>query len=253
MKKNILELFIDKLLAFPLWVKQIIYLRLYQNLAKNLSEDFISMEEGNLFHLHVPVLSFKGKTELTERHGGYEENVYIFLADIDNGLNMLESSMNNFWTMEEVARYYIFCLGHDLLKRLDVVYINAIAGFMSGQLRTGEYFKHINKINVDQLEEIIYKQKEYEKQGTPKKMAELMIELGFITEKDVHSLLILKEEAQKRFMLDASIIPTAAKEAPITPSSGNQVLEAQIQTLTAQNTQLKDQLKKLLAFVKKNG
>ena len=244
MKKNILELFLDKLMGFPLWVKQIIYLRLHQNLALSLSEDFITMQEKDLFHLHVPILSFKGKTEFVERKGGYDSNIYTFLTNIDNGLNILEISMNNFWTMEEVAKCYISCLELDFLKPGATVLINAIAGFMSGKLRIGEYFKHIGKINVDQLEQIIIKQKEYKSQGNPKKMAEVMITLGFITEKDVHSLLILKEEAQKRFILDDSIVPACAND-------GN--YKAQIEKLTEQNNKLKLQLKRILAFVKKYG
>jgi len=65
--KNILGIFLDKLLVFPLWVKQIIYLRLYQNLTTYLSEDFVELKEDAIFHLYVPVLSFMGRTELSEK------------------------------------------------------------------------------------------------------------------------------------------------------------------------------------------
>ena len=60
-------MFVDKLLSFPLWVKQIIYLRLHQNLSLSLSEDFITVNEHDIFHLYVPTLSFIGKTELIEK------------------------------------------------------------------------------------------------------------------------------------------------------------------------------------------
>lgn len=256
LKKNILELFLDKLLSFPLWVKQIIYLRLHQNLSLSLSDDFITKQEDELFHLYVPTLSFIGKTELNDRKGGYEPNMYTFLSNVENGLNMLEISMNNFWTMEEVAKCYVSCLELDFLKPGTAPLINATAGFMSGKLRIGEYFKRIGKIDVDQLEQTIMKQKEYANQGNSMKMAEVMISLGFITEKDVHSLLILKEEAQKRFMLDTSIVPAySSGEQPLKVSEAvnSDEYKAQIAKLTEQNNQLTEQLKRILAFVKKHG
>ncbi len=249
MTKNILELFFEKLLAFPLWVKQVIFLRLHKDLASSLSEDFIQIREDDVFHLHVPVLSYAGKTELSERRFGLDTNIYNFLANVAEGLNMLEISMNNFWTMEEVAKYFVFCLEQDYIKPPNSVFVNAMAGFMSGKYRTGEYFKRVGKINVDQLEQTIIKQKQYAEAGTPMKMAEIMISLGFITQKDTSSLLILKEEAKKRFILDSNIIPKGGSSS----SADVKKYEDEIARLTEQNDMLKDRLTKLLAFVKQNG
>ena len=246
--KNILELFLDKLFEFPLWVKQIIYLRLYRDLTLSLSEDFIQIKEENIFHLYVPILSFAGRTELDERKEGLDSTIYNFLENASEGFNILEMSMNHFWTMEEVAKCYIFCLEQNYVKMPDSQHIYAMAGFMAGQLRTGEYFKRIGKINVDQLEHTIVKQNEYAAQNKPRKMAEIMISLGFISEKDTSSLLIIKEEAKKRFILDASIIP---KEI----SAGVQNLknyQTEIEKLTEQNKLLKTQLGKILELVKKH-
>lgn len=249
MKKNIFGLFIDKLLEFPLWIKQIIYLRLYQDLETNLSGDFITTNQDDIFHVHVPPLTFAGKTEMVERKGGFDPNTYNFLTSINEGLNMLEIAMNNYWTLEEVAKYYVFCLDQNYIKVPESVYVPAMAGFMSGKYRTGEYFKRVGKINVDQLEETILKQKEYNDKGTPKKMAEIMISLGFITEKDTTSLLKIKEEAKKRFILDPTIIP---KDVGMLPQAQAPNQE-EINKLKEENIKLKDQLRKILAFVKKNG
>lgn len=241
-------MFLDKLLDFPLWVKQIIYLRLYQNLAQYLSEDFIETKAENIFHLYIPNLTFLGKTELSERKNGYDENIYNFMANASENLSMLEISMNNFWTMEEVARFFIFCLEQNLVKVPESLYIQGMAGFMAGKYRTGEYFKRVGKINVDQLEQTIIKQKEYADKGTPMKMAEVMISLGLITEKDSSSLLIIKEEAKKRFILDPSILPKEIAIAPEVKSDSSELIK-----LKEQNEKLKEQLNKILAFVKKNG
>lgn len=249
MAKNILLLFLDKLLAFPLWVKQIIYLRLYQNLVAYLSEDFIMAKEEDIFHLYVPVLSFAGRTELSDRKGGLDNNIYNFLANAFEGLSILEISLNNFWTMEEIAKYFIFCLEQDYIKTPESAVVHATAGFIAGKFRTGEYFKRVGKIDVDQLEKTLITQKEYEAKGIQKKIAETMIELGFVTEKDTSSLLIIKEEAKKRFILDSGIVPIEAENAPGLIVNNQQELE----NLMAENAMLKDRLNRILAFVKKNG
>lgn len=248
MTKNILGVFLEKLLSFPLWVKQIIYLRLYQNLAQSLSEDFIKIQERDIFHIYVPELTFVGRTELAERKNGHEPNLYTFLDNIAEGLTILEISMNHFWTMEEVAKYFVYSLEQDYIKSPPSVYVQAMAGFMSGKYRTGEYFKRTGKINVDQLEQTIIKQKEFADKGTPMKVAEVMISLGFITQKDTSSLLIIKEESKKRFILDASIVPT---ECTATPSNVNE-LQDENAKLQEQNKLLRNKLNQILAFVKKN-
>lgn len=249
MKKNMLSVFLDKLLSFPLWVKQIIFLRLYQDLSKYLSEDFITVNEAELFHLFVPKLTFNGETELYERKSGLDENIYNFLGNIRDGLSLLEISMNNFWTMEEVAKYFIFCLEQNFVKTPESTFVHAMAGFMSGKFRTGEYFKRVGKINVDQLEKVILKQKESIDSGNPLKIAEIMISMGLVTEKDTTSLLIIKEESKKRFILDSSIVPTGFAAEEVQTKNHQE----EIAKLTHQNKVLKDQLGKVLAFIKKNG
>lgn len=249
MSKNILGLFLDKLMTFPLWVKQVVYLRLYQNLSLSLSEDFIQTKEKDIFHLYIPVLSFAGRTELSERKGGLDANIYNFLAGVAENLSMLEISMNNFWTLEEVAKYYIFCLEQNYVKVPDSAFVHAMAGFMAGKFRTGEYFKRTGKIDVDQLERTILKQKDYAAKGTPHKMAEIMISLGYVTEKDTSSLLIMKEEAKKRFILDSTIIP---KETSA-PFKDSKYYQEEMAKLSEQNKLLKEQLGRILALVKKNG
>mgnify|MGYP001805809008 CR=1 FL=1 len=247
--KNILLLFLDKLMAFPLWVKQIIYLRLYQDLSSVLSEDFIKLREEDIFHLYSPFLTYMGRAELSEKKGGYDANIYNFLANVAHGLNMLEISMNNFWTMEEVAKYYIFCVEQSYVKPAESSYVLAMAGFMAGKYRTGEYFKRVGKIDVDQLEKTIIKQREFAEKGTPLKMAEIMISLGFITEKDTTSLLYMKEEAKKRFILDSSVVPAEVPDK----TQDLQFYQTEVEKLAAQNEMLKDRLTRVLEFVKKNG
>ena len=253
MKKNMFAVFLNKLLDFPLWVKQIIFLRLHENLSLVLSEDFIPVNEIDLFHLYVPTLSFLGKTELVERKSGLDEGFYNFLSNVADGLNILEIAMNNFLTMEEVAKQYILGLEQNFIKTPESVVIYAMAGFMSGKFRTGEYFKRSGKINVDQLEEALFKQKQALNKGEQPKIAEVMIMLGFVTEKDTKSLLLIKEEAKRRFILDSSIIPNSMGNFEAKVEEKADFSKEEFTRLIEQNKILKEQLTKILALVQKNA
>lgn len=241
-----LSAFLDKLLVFPMWVKQIIFLRLYQNLSLSLSEDFITIKESEIFHVYVPVLSFLGRTELFEKKAGLDDNIYNFLKNVDEGFSILEIAMNNFWTMEEVAKYFINCLDLNFVKTPESTQVYAMAGFMAGKFRTGEYFKRVGKINVDQLEAVIIAQRKAISEGNNLKIAEIMISMGLVKEKDTSSLLLIKEESKQRFILDLSIVP---KEID---SEVKKYYENEVSKLKEENHILKEKLTKVVALLKKN-
>jgi uncharacterized protein YdcH (DUF465 family) len=244
LKKNLLNVFIQKLKEFPLWIKQVIFLRLYEDLAAVLSEDFIDTNIEENLHLYVPTLSYVGQTEMSERKKGFEANIYSFMEGVDEGLSILEIAINNFWTLEEVCKFFVAAVDTDMIKGPVPVKIYTMAGFMAGKFRTGEYFKRVGKINVDQLEATIRKQKELSSTGQNVKIAQVMIDLGYITQKDTASLIKLKEEARKRFILDASIIPENV-------TANDNKYMAEIDALKKQNAVLKMKLAKLLAMFKK--
>ena len=54
---------------------------------------------------------------------------------------MLEISVNTFLSMEEVAKYYELCLEQNFIKVPESKEIHAMAGYIAGKFRTGEYFK----------------------------------------------------------------------------------------------------------------
>lgn len=245
MKKNLLNLFIDKLIEFPLWIKQVIFVKLYGDLQSLLSDSFMEKNRNNLYHLYVPVISYIGQKELEEREKGFDDNLYNFLEYISEGFSIIEIALNNFWTMEEVSKLFIFAMEQDLIKAPIPVEISTMAGFIAGKYRTGEYFKRIGKINVDQLEQTLIRQKELCESGQKSRIAEVMISLGFITEKDTKSLIIIKEEAKKRFILDLSIIPKGTVEE-------NSLDKDELERLTQENKVLKEKLNKLLSFFKQN-
>ncbi len=249
MKKNIFDLFLEKVLSVPLWIKQVIYLRLEKEMQSFNCDEFLREHKEDIFSTFVPTLTFKGKTELTEHKCGLDTNIYNFLQGCANEYSLIEISINTFLSMEEVAKYYELCLEQNFIKIPDSKEIHAMAGYISGKFRIGEYFKQRETIDVDQLQKAILAHRDAQESGNPKKFGEILVELGFVTDNDLKALLVLKEEAKKRFILDYTTIP----KSETTYTNENQKYEDEITKLKDENIKLKRKLLQLLELVKKNG
>lgn len=249
MKKNIFELFLDKVFNVPFWVKQVMYLKLADEMKDNACEEFLRNNKDDIFATFVPTITFKGKTELTERKYGLDNNIYNFLQCCLNEYSMLEISVNTFLSMEEIAKYYELCLEQNFIKKPDSLEIHAMAGYIAGKFRTGEYFKQKGIITVDQLQQAILAHREAQESGNPKRFGEVMVALGFVTEDDLKAILILKEESKKRFILDYNTVP----QTDTTFTNDSQKYEEEIAALKDENIKLKRKMLQLLELVKRNG
>jgi hypothetical protein len=237
---------LNKILNVPLWVKQVIYLKLAEEMRNYYCEEFLrTHSQDDIFSTFVPTITFKGKTELSERVCGFDNNTYNFLRCCSEGLSMLEISVNTFLSMEEVAKYYQLCLEQSYIKNPNSPEIYAMAGYISGKFRIGEYFKQKGTIDIDQLRKALLT---YEA-SNDKKFGEILIELGYITEKDLKPILVLKDEAKKRFILDHSAMP----KSETTFSDNEQKYQDEIKVLKEENSKLKQKLLQLLKLVKNNA
>lgn len=72
MKKNIFEMFLNKVLNVPFWIKQVMYLKLAEEMQGKSCEDFLREHKDDIFSTFVPTLTFKGKTELAEHRCGLD-------------------------------------------------------------------------------------------------------------------------------------------------------------------------------------
>ena len=238
MRKNILNNFLDNLYGFPLWVKQVIFVKLKRDLEKH---NFNTICE-NSFSMYNPTLTFDGESELREKCCGFDNNIYNFLNACKNDCSMLDIALNNFWSMEETAKYFEFCAEQGFITMPTSKEISAMCGFIAGKFRIGEYFLHKGSINEEQLEQTVATA-----EHSDKKFAQILADLGFISYNDAISALMLKEEAQTRFVLDYNNTPKC--ECLV---SENLREQKEIETLQRENAKLKQRLTQLLGLVK-NG
>lgn len=247
MKKNLFELFMGKLLAYPLWVKQAVYYRLYLNMKENYCERLVIKNANNLFAFYNPTVTFKGKTELWDRTSGLDSNIYNFLRLCVEGYSILEISLNTFLSMEEAAKNFMFCLEQNFIEKPESDEVYAMGGFIAGKFRTGEYYKINGSITIDQLDQAVMTQRNLDDRMEHKLFGKILVDLGFITEKNVQTLFTLKADAKQRFILDYSLVP----ETELVTSEKERLL-AKIELLEKANDALKRKMTHLLHLVAKD-
>ena len=245
--QKISDLFIQNIKNFPIWVKQVITKEIFDDLNKKLEEFSELAEVNDLFQYMCPKVTFKGKQELQEKMLGLSEGYYIFLQELLDENNIFEITIKNSWTLADSAKIFCRLCEMEYITIPDY-YTNknvAIAQFIAGKLKTGEFLKRINKITTIQLEQAIRYQKELNDEGRHIKMASILIKLGFITDKGLDSLLLLKEEARKRLPINIGYISTKmlTKEEE---ESQIARMQKEISRLENENLIMKKRLKKLL-------
>ena len=244
MSKSLFVGFMEKMLCFPLWIKQTIFLNLSKDLNTYLSNEFLDVEEDELFHVYKPTLSELGQTELLTKESKYDESIYSFLNCCAKGMNLIEIAIENNFTMEEVSKAFTFCKTSGFFSKEVPKLVAAIAGFIAGKYRTGEYFIRAGKMTIDQLDEVLNKQQEMNEAGKHVFIAELMVQLGYVRELDVKSIIFMKEEAGKRFSLDPENVPS------LTYEKESFDLRVENTRLKEENEILKQKLDALLTFIK---
>ncbi|MBR5304065.1 MAG: hypothetical protein IKU37_04490 [Candidatus Gastranaerophilales bacterium] len=245
--QKISDLYIQNIKSLPIWVKQVITKEIFDDLNKKLEEFNELADIDSLFQYMRPKVTFKGKQELQEKSMALSGGYYVFLQDLIDDNDIFEITIKNNWTLADSAR--IFCRLYELeflsIPDYGTSKTVSVAMFIAGKLKTGEFLKRINKISTIQLEQAIRYQKELNDEGRHIKMASILIKLGFITDKGLDSLLLLKDEAKKRLPLNIGFASVKLQN-PEEEAGHIERLQRELARLENENTIMKKRLKKLL-------
>ena len=246
MSKSLYIGFMEKMLSFPLWIKQTIFLELTKDLNTYLSNEFLDVQEDELFHIYKPELSELGQNELLTKESSFDESIYSFLNCCSKGMSLIEIAIENNFTMEEVSKAFTFCKTSGFFSHDVPNLVAAIAGFIASKYRTGEYFIRAGKMTIEQLDEVLNKQQEIRDSGKHVFIAELMVQMGFVKELDVKSIIFMKEEASKRFSLNPDEVPNITLE--------RETFDIRVENtrLKEENEILKQKLDAILTFIKEH-
>ena len=233
----------------PLWVKQVLYVKLKEDMKNHNCAEFLDTSSGDLFSLLVPVLTFGGKTELLEKKSGLDANIYNFLSLCEKGYSIIEISLNMFLTMEEAAKYFMFCVEQKYLEPPESAEAYSMAGFISGKLKTGEYLYENKILTLEQIQAALDEQAKVDASSEKHlKFVQILDKMNLVKEDDYKVIFLLQEEAKKRFILDYNLVPDSAR----TFLNADEKTAAEIEELKEENKKLKEKLVQLLELVKKN-
>lgn len=236
-KRNFLEKFLEKVSEFPVWIKEILYV----NLATEVDPE---NDLSYVFATYKPALTYKGKCELDYKKSNFDENIYNILNYCDNNASISEIALNTYMSMEEIAGYFLFGVDEGYIQLPDDSRILNIAGLLAGKFKMGEYFVQDGAISEEQLDSAVVEQQ----MKKNKKFGQILVDMGLISQKYLDKILLIKDEAKKRFILDHNEIPKIKEEY----AKQADEYEKRIDNLEKENKRLKNQLKQLISMVKKN-
>jgi hypothetical protein len=99
-------------------------------------------------------------------------------------------------------------------------------------------------MTIEQLDEVLNKQQEMNEAGKHVFIAELMVQMGYVREMDVKSIIFMKEESGKRFSLNPDEVPNMTLEKE------SYDIRVENARLKEENEILKQKLDAILTFIK---
>ena len=136
--------------------------------------------------------------------------------------------------------------------------LSASVFYIAGEIRIGEYVKRLNKINVEELDDVLRKQKQHNQENPDEKLkaGEIMISMGFVANKDIDKILYTKEEAKKTLytFFGGETRTKYRRTPPQQPELESKIRELteQNKKLLAENHLLKDKLRAIFNIQNKN-
>lgn len=192
---------ISEIVNLPVWIKQVIYMELKDEFENSTFKNcIITTSKRDLLQLYIPKITYSGKKELENRSGKYSENIYTFLETAIQEYSVMEIAVSNKWNLHECSKYFLESINAEFISMPSSPIIRGTALYMSGEIRLGEYFVKIGKISIEELNKALHTQKNIEESmGDRPGLAEIMINLGYLTKDDTDGILLLKDDCHKYF------------------------------------------------------
>lgn len=244
-QQKIFEPFLEKVAEFPFWIKEIIYIKIREEFEQAyLSDADLNTPIEETYQAFTPKLTFCGEQELETHEREEDAPIYRFLQNCADGCSLAEITLRNFWTLESTAKIHLYCLQKEYVNKPTSAKISSTALYISGRIKMGEYFRRIGKISTDELNAAVKKQKELEAQGQQVHFAEVLIQLGYITEQETKAIIYLKDECKKRFIFNSNGMGRQTEESAHSSSSPS-LVNSELKDLRKQVCDLRVKLDKI--------
>ncbi len=194
---SIAQKLLSHIQELPLWVKQVLYLKLRDELTGHFVPDSLNgLSTEDTIAFYIPKITDSGESSLLDIKGPQGK----LLMDAKQKFTILDICLRNGWSLEECCQYLIEAFKAQWLKPPTSIKALGTIEYLSNQIRLGEYLVKMGRISPDQLEQALRTQ-QYIKEALQEHtgLANILINLGYITRQDTEGILFLKEESRKPF------------------------------------------------------
>jgi hypothetical protein len=191
----------QQLSTLPLWVKQVIYAQLRQELEASLSKATLAtFGPEHTLQLWAPEITRQGLQEIEKPTGMLGQGMLKLLHLSRFHKNVLSITIMNNWSLEQASIYLLEALEKELISPARSKVILGTIDYLANRTRLGEYLVQINRLTIEQLDQALRTQRAIaEAMGESTGIANVLINLGYIKKEDSEAILFLKEESKKPF------------------------------------------------------
>ncbi len=191
----------QQILSLPLWVKQVFYSVLKQELESILSKRTLdTFQPEDTLQVWHPELTHAGSKALDVPSGEYSPELIKVLRMARQGKAVIDITLLNHWTLEECSIHLLTAISKELILAPKSGIIQATILYLAGRVRLGEYLVKIGRVTVEQLDQALRTQRYIEESlGERTGIANVLINLGYINKMDSEGILFLKEESRKSY------------------------------------------------------
>ncbi len=192
---HISQQLLDNIMGLPLWVRQVVFLELQRELTLHFtSESLKNLAPEDTIAFYIPKITSEGERALLEQ----KEDLGRLLMDTKQQFTVLDICLKNQWNLETTSRYIVDSIKAQWVYPPSSMKALGTLEYLANRIRLGEYLVKMDRITMDQLEQALRTQ-QYIKEALQEHtgLANILINLGYITRQDTEGILFLKEESRK--------------------------------------------------------
>lgn len=195
------EVMLNYMNALPLWIKQVLYVQLRQELTKILTKTTMdAYGEHDILQLWVPQLNITGRTELERPSGKVSMDVLKVVHWANQGKNVMNICIVIQCTLEQCSLLLFSAIEQGLILPPTSIEVQATLLYMSSKIRLGDYLVKTGRLKFEQLDQALRTQQYIQESlGERTGIGNILINLGYISRQDCEAILFLKEESKKPF------------------------------------------------------
>lgn len=193
---------ISKLISLPLWVKQAIYCELKADLKECSDVDLLDKVERRIIQLYIPKLTslshkLSKNIDKTSSLNSLEPAAITFIDSVNEELNLLEIAHHNQWSLKTTCIVLLELIDKGFVEPFDSPATLNFIHYIAGRIRLGEFLVRTNRLTSMQLDKALYSKKCAESLGTEVSFKDIIINLGYLTHKEITNITSIKESSEK--------------------------------------------------------